>query len=195
MKKEKTMEFVVSLVLLVVGVLLIIWPGKALDFIADALSALCILVGVLILLSYLLNRETRDISQWKIVVGIIFVLVGMFVLPRLSIVLSVIPFILGLVIVCSGIKKLLDGLSYRKTNYALWWVPVAIAVAAIILGGVIMINPFSTLKLAIRVVGVVLIFDNFGNVFDSLYVGYKLNKDGYVVVDSDDDIIDIIQKD
>ena len=195
MKKEKTMEFVVSLVLLIAGVLLIIWPEKALSFIASALSALCILVGVLVLLSYLLNREMRDISQWKLIVGIIFVLAGMFVLPKLDIVLAVIPFILGLVIVCSGVKKLLDGLSYRKTNYTLWWVPVAIAVAAIILGGIIMINPFNTLKMAIRVIGVVLVFDSFGNVFDSVYVGYKLNKDGYVVVDSDDDIIDIIQKD
>ncbi len=195
MKKEKLMESIVSLVLLVVGVILIIWPEKSLSFIASALSVLCVAVGVVILLSYLLNREMRDVSQWKLVLGIIFVLVGMFVLPKLNIVLAVIPVILGLIIVCSGVTKLLHGLSYRKTGYPLWWMPFVIAVAAIVLGGIIMINPFSTLKLAIRVVGVVLVFDNFGNVFDSAYIGYKLNKDGYVVVDSDDDIIDIIQKD
>lgn len=194
MKNEKRMESLVSLLILIAGVILIIWPEKSLNFIAEAISVLCICVGVLILLSYLINRETRGISQWKLVVGILFVLVGMFVLPKLGIVLAVIPVILGLWIVCSGVTKLIHGFNYRKTGYPLWWLPVAISVVGIILGGIIVINPFGTIKLAIRVVGVVLVFDNIGNVFDSAYIGYKLQKDGYVVVDADDDVIDIIQK-
>ena len=195
MKREKMISFLVSLVLVIFGVVLVIWPEAALAVVSKGLSLLSICVGVALLLSYLLKREKRSINEWKLMLGVIFVLVGIFLLPKLTIVLSVIPFILGVLVVCSGISKLLHGLEYRKLGYPAWWVTVLIAVGAMIFGGVVVINPFKTVNLALRVVGVILVLDNFANVFDTVYIGYKLNKDGYVVVDSEDDVIDIIQKD
>jgi uncharacterized membrane protein HdeD (DUF308 family) len=196
MKKDKMVTFVVSLVLLILGIALIIWPEKSLDVVAKGLSVVTICLGIVLLLSYLWNRELRPVSQWKLMIGVALVLVGMFLVPKIGIVLSIIPFILGVLVVCSGISKLLHGLDYRKMGYPSWWVTVVISIAAIILGSIVVVNPFKTVTLAIRVVGVILVFDNFANVFDTLYIGYKLNKDGYVVVDTEDDqIVDIIQKD
>lgn len=195
MKKDKLIEFLVSLVLVIFGVILVIWPEKSLDVVAKGLSVAAVCIGIGLLISYLFRREIRPISQWKLMLGVILVLAGMFLLPRLQIVLSVVPFVLGVLVVCSGIAKLLHGLEYRRMGYPGWWAAILFAVCAIILGGIVVVNPFKTIKLAIRVVGVILIVDNFANVFDAVYIGYKLNKDGYVVVDSEDDVIDIIQKD
>lgn len=196
MKRDKLVAFLVSLALLILGVILMIWPEVSLNLVSKGLSVAAVCMGIVLLLSYLLKRELRALCQWKLMIGVILVLVGMFLLPRLNIVLAVVPFILGVLVVCSGIAKMLHGLEYRKMGYPLWWVTILIAVGAIILGGVAVVNPFSTVKLAIRVVGVILVLDNFANVFDTVYIGYKLNKDGYVVMNSEDDrVIDIIQKD
>lgn len=196
MKRDKLVAFLVSLVLLFFGVALIIWPEEALNIVAKGLSVVAVCVGIVLLISYLLRREMRALCQWKLMLGVILILIGGFLLPQLTIVLSIVPFVLGVLVVCSGIAKLLHGLEYRKLGYPSWWVAVLIAVGAIILGGIVVVNPFKTVKLAVRVIGVVLVLDNFANVFDTVYIGYRLNKDGYVVVNSeDDDIIDIIQKD
>lgn len=195
MKKDKLVVFLVSLVLLIFGITLIIWPEAALNAVAKGLSVVSICIGIVLLLSYLLKRELRALCQWKLMLGVILILIGMFLLPKLGIVLSIVPFVLGVLVICSGIAKLLHGLGYRKLGYPSWWVTVLIAVGAIILGGIAVVNPFKTVKLAVRVIGVILVLDNFANVFDTVYIGYRLNKDGYVVVNSEDDVIDIIQKD
>lgn len=196
MKRDKLIAFLFSMVLLIFGVALIIWPEASLNVVAKGLSVVSICIGIALLLSYLLRRELRALCQWKLMIGVILILIGMFLLPKLNIVLSVVPFVLGVLVICSGIAKVLHGLEYRKLGYPGWWVTMLIAAGAIILGGIVVVNPFKTVKLAIRVVGVILVLDNFANVFDTVYIGYRLNKDGYVVVDSEDDnVIDIIQKD
>jgi uncharacterized membrane protein HdeD (DUF308 family) len=194
MKKDRITTFIGSLILLILGIILIIWPEFSLDVAAGGISVVTICFGIILLGSYLLRKSLREVSQWKLITGILLILAGMFLIPKIGIVLSVIPVILGVLVVGSGISKILHGLEYRQLGYSTWWLPVLVGIAAIILGGVAVLNPFKTVTLAIRVVGVILVFDNFANVFDFLCIGYKLNKDGYVVVDTEDDIIDIIQK-
>lgn len=195
MRRDKASEFGISLVMLIFGAALLLWPEGALSVVVTGLSIVVTCFGIVLLVSYLFRKALRPVSQPKLIAGILLVLGGIFLVPRLGIVLSIVPFILGILIVVSGISKLLHAFEYKKMGYSSWWITLVIALLAIVVGIVVGLNPFKTIRLALRVIGIALILDNFANVFDTLYLRYRLKKDGYVVVDSDDDIIDIIQKD
>lgn len=195
MNKSKIVAFITSLALVVLGLFMVIWPGESLDVLSKGLSYLVIAIGAVFVVMYLLAGADRAKSQWELICGVAAILLGLFVVPRLSVVLSVIPFLAGVLVVCSGIAKLFHALEYKRLGYKTWKLAMAVAVLAVVLGGAAMLYPFETVEFGVRIVGIVLLFDNFANVFDTAYIAFRLKKDGYAVVgDTSGDVIDIIQK-
>lgn len=195
MQKERISLFAGSALLLILGIVLIIWPEFSLNVIVYGLSAAVTLFGIVKLIMYFVRKNQRQYMQMDLMEGVIACVAGILLIPRLVIWMSIVPIIVGLVIIASGIGKIMNAVECKKRGYPMWWAVLTMAVVSILLGGVILVNPFSTIKLTVRVIGAVLVLDNAENVWSMVMFQYRLKKDGYVVVDSgDDDIIDVIQK-
>ena len=78
----------------------------------------------------------------EFVFGILGIVLGAVVLYKVEIVISLIPFILGVLVLCSGCSKLQDAIDLKRLDYGSWLGLLIVAAINIILGVVLIYNPF-----------------------------------------------------
>ena len=98
------------------------------------------------------------------VYGILIALLGIVFIASPETIAGIVPFILGTIMIINSIAKLQFVSAMMCGNKKDWLVPMIANVVMLILGIVLVINPFSGAKAMIRIIGIFLI------VFSSLDV-------------------------
>lgn len=89
-------------------------------------------------------------------IGILFLVVAAIVLIFAKLIISIIPFFLGLLVLLSGIRQLVQELNLRKQGISsLGW--FLFSLAMIVVGGVLVFNPFGSVLVLFQIFGAVLI--------------------------------------
>ena len=83
------------------------------------------------------------------------------------------PFILGLLIVISGIVKLQEALDMMKYRADGSVTVLVIAILSLVLGILILINPFGTAELLFRIIGIALIYNGVSDLLTVFYFSRK----------------------
>ena len=99
--------------------------------------------------------------------GVILLVIGIICLVRPRIILSILPFILGIVILLDAVNILQRSFRLRKLSYDRWWVALILALLLALLGITLIANPFETTILFVQFLGFTLLadgcFDLWGN--------------------------------
>ena len=125
---------------------------------------------------YHLRDARENYYHNEFVFGILGIVLGAVVLYKVEIVISLIPFILGVLVLCSGCSKLQDAIDLKRLGYGSWLGLLIVAAINIILGVVLIYNPFKAAILLFRVLGVVLILSGAGDCFSTIYFARKLRR-------------------
>ena len=163
-----------SLAYLIIGFILLIKPGTALVTIVHILALLAVVMGVVSLVTYF--KDKYSVGNGGVIKGIVYFVIAAFLYFGAGFIISIVPFILGLLIVISGIVKLqeaLDMMKYRADGSVL---VLVIAILCLVFGILILINPFGTAELLFRIIGIALIYNG---VSDLLTVFYFYRKTRY----------------
>ena len=132
-------------------------------------------------------KMLKELKWEAILTGVLYILLGIValvipetmgavVLYKVEIVISLIPFILGVLVLCSGCSKLQDAIDLKRLGYGSWLGLLIVAAINIILGVVLIYNPFKAAILLFRVLGVVLILSGAGDCFSTIYFARKLRR-------------------
>ena len=132
--------------------------------------------GLVSIICYLLRDARENYYHNEFVFGILGIVLGAVVLYKVEIVISLIPFILGVLVLCSGCSKLQDAIDLKRLGYGSWLGLLIVAAINIILGVVLIYNPFKAAILLFRVLGVVLILSGAGDCFSTIYFARKLRR-------------------
>lgn len=150
-----------SCISILAGILLIFFPTTALRAVCYLFGGALFVVGAGNVLSYVLNllgKEAYQYSpQYKLVFGIVMVGLSILAFVKTTWIVSVIPVLLGVIIVVSGIVKLQHALDLRWIGYDGWLPILFLAAMSLILGGVMLFNPFDTAKTLIIAIGIGLV--------------------------------------
>ena len=99
-----------------------------------------------------------DKSDIKLLCYVAEILAGIVILAAPSFVLKAFPFIAGLIILVLGIVDVVRAVQVLLETVDGWKTSVALAALTVIVGIIIMINPFGSMKLLVRVIGAILIY-------------------------------------
>lgn len=168
----KTTTISSSLIYIIFGILLILMPDAISNFICYAIGALGIIFGASRIINYYNLKKKNIISSIDLIIGISSLVFGMIVIVNPKAFASIIPFIIGIYILIIGYFKLRQSFDLKDNNYMGWKSMMISSIITLSLGIVVVFNPFETLTLIIRVVGIVFVLNN---LFD-LYSIYKFNK-------------------
>lgn len=105
-----------------------------------------------------------------LVLGIFLMIVGLLIYYKAEVVVSIIPIILGVVILFSGFSKLQQAVDLARMKARRWTTVLATACLNLILGGVIIFNPFSTAMTLLRFVGIGLLYSGISDIVSTLYI-------------------------
>ena len=143
-------------VMLLAGILFLIFPGGSLHVAVRILGIGLILAGVISAGNEIAKKV--DKSDNKLIGFLVEILAGIVLLAAPNFVLNAFPFIAGLIILVMGIVDVVRAVQVLLETVDGWKMHVALAALTVIVGIIIMINPFGSLKLAVRVIGVILIY-------------------------------------
>lgn len=181
-KKKEIKGILGSLLLIVLSVFLMLKPIEIIGTLIKVIGMILLICGVFDFANYFVNKKEESLFDYGLVKGIIEITIGVLFIFKYDLLINLFPCILGLIIVFINIFKLQTAISLKEfeSNYM---TGVIISSLSIILGLVIVINPFETLEVVIIVSGAVLLISELSNIIYSISVLKFFKKTDKVVKD------------
>ena len=159
-----------SILMIVIGLLLVIWPGHVMTTALTILGIALLAGGALLIYAWYSGRN-RSSSVITLAEGIAFAVAGLVVLIAPKFLISIVPFAVGALIALNGIFNLAQAFDQRREQYDRWTMSLAMAILTIVLGLLVMFNPFSTMEMLVVAIGVIIIYNGVSNLLIEL--GYR----------------------
>lgn len=177
LKKINWSSALSSIVMMIVGVLIIIYPEVTSDVAAMILGIGAIVFGAFNLLSYFMSKPDQILHSNQFMIGFLVALFGIFILYKRDLIVDLIPVILGFIIVMSGIYKLQTGIVAKKIGYGNASVYMILAIISIALGIVIMffLNGDQMKNFLFILIGVSLVYSGASDLFANAFLAAKFN--------------------
>ena len=184
-EKVKGFNYFLPIVYFILGLLMVIFPGTVNDIINYIIGGLLMLFGIDYIVRYLSNNKVTTYSKYSLTVGIVPIICGVFLICNPEVLVSIIPFVAGMIILMDAFEKLKHAIDLKKMNYDEWWVDLVVAILFIVFGIIVIMNPFDAAKLLIRILGIFFLVDCFIDVltnFSYEKIKIKNGEDKKIVV-------------
>lgn len=172
-------ELTVGLILSLLGLILIICPGLASSVVLNVIGAAGIIIGVVHLARYSMLDAKSSISSNGMFTGLLWLIGGILIIVLKGFLLSLLPIFFGLILLVGGVAKLQYTLNFKRMGVKRWYFELVATVLSIAFGVVILINPFNTALLLMRIIGVALLVEGVQDLI-SRYA-YKKTSEAYFV--------------
>ena len=175
LKNWKVQEIGGAVTLLICGLVLLLMPELTLVTIANVIGILVIMIGAFFLIGYFLRKELAAGNN-DLIKGLVIVCIGIFICVKSELVVSVLPVVLGIGVVLSGILKLQHAFDLKRMGFDTWVRIGLTAVVNIFIGLIVILNPFSTVAWLMRLVGIGFLFSGVTDLITTIYVSKKASE-------------------
>lgn len=160
------------------GILLLLHPETSATVICKGIGILLVVCGAFKICGYLSEDLYRLAFQFDLAGGILAVIMGVLMLFRSDSVLRFLNLVLGIVVLIDGLLKIQTALDARRFGLERWWLIGIAAVAASILGILIIIDPFGSTGVAgaMMLLGATLIMEGLLNLYVAVFT-IKIGKE------------------
>lgn len=178
-------NYTVSAILCVLlGLVLLIWPGTTMQIVCMALGIVLLAYGIIQIAIYLFIRERTIMLQGMLLLGIIFAVIGAWILLKPEMIIMAVPVIVGVLIVIHGLHNIVQAIALQKDGYERWWLALLFGVLTVVFGGVLIYNPFEAVELVVRLIGVFLIYDGLSDIWILSRV-FKVKREKERIIDAE----------
>lgn len=154
-----------SILMVLLGLVLFIWPGKSLELAAKILGIALLVGGAVSVLSWYRERNRPGVSYTTLALGILLLLMGLIVLIAPKGIITLLPKLIGVAILVNGIINLAQALELRNLGMSSWKSSMAMAVLTLALGVFLVFFAFSAMKAAVMVIGGVFVYNGVSNLW------------------------------
>ena len=188
----KASMFVMQLVYLALGLALVFAPDMSARVLCYACGAALLAVGLLAVWRFAAARQERLLFAWfSLVYGVLFTVLGIFLLVQPDTVLTVLPAVFGVFVLLDSLGRIQNALELRRAGLVRWWGMLFFALLSVVLGVLVLINPFAALTTTVRVIGAVLLIESVLGLACALYTSLVLRELEKAVRDAGDDLMEV----
>ena len=171
-----------------IGIFLLINPEGLTTVVVICFGVFLMIAGLIGLIRYLKQRKKRENSVFSLIWAIILMALGIFAISGHSLIISLFAFIAifyGVILLISGIFKVITYISARKALELVSAFSIISAIFSVILGGVILVNPFETTHILFVFSGIAILVSAAFDLMALILIiraGKKTINEGYVEV-------------
>lgn len=178
MKRIKALYITISILSLLAEIALVIWPGASVITICYVVGSAAILVGTVRLAGYF-SKDSYNLNfQFDFAMGLMFLILGTVLIFHPGDTVAVLHFSVGILVLVDSVFKLQTALDAKHFGLKKWWVMLLCALLCAGLGLVLVILPFRTAEILVRVTGAALAVNSGENI---LTAGYTVKSKKRVV--------------
>lgn len=168
--------FINAVIMVALGLVLVIWPDVLGVMLCYLLGGALILMGVIQLIGFLRGERLGFYSKFNMIMGIVLVLLGLWICTQPHIVLSIIPVVVGIIVLIHGLMDIQYTLDIKKTGNTKWWIALIAAILTLIVGLLLVFNPFTAYEITMILLGIAMLYDG-GSDLVLLIFSYIAQKD------------------
>lgn len=165
---EKSM-LISTAITLILGVVLAFEPGKSIKGITAIIAILFILIGLFQLIDYIRQDKVEKMMSLSLILGIILCGIGVFLFLNLESLINFITTLIGITIMIKSLFKLQFAFNIKGMSEK-WFYNLIIGAVGMILGIVLLINPFASAEIFLRIVGVLLVIGSIAEFVETFMV-------------------------
>ena len=140
----------------------IIWNQSVINVLGSVLAIGMIAIGAIYLCSFFLSIVTNGLS---VVMGILVLAVGIWFLAEPAVIMSLIPIVIGVVLLFHGIRAIKETIEAKKYGFDAWGANLILAIISVILGFFCVFDAFGMMEKATIVVGIILVYNGVSNIW------------------------------
>ncbi len=142
LKNLKWEMILFSLISIVMGILMWMFPAKVMTAVCIALSVILFIMGIRYLLEYRRKDALGEYYKYKLVAGFVLIIGGIIVLVSMDAILSIVTYVIAIIIIISGLMKVENALDLKKMKCH--WTPLFVfAIICILLGISVLMMPMN----------------------------------------------------
>ena len=158
LKQLKWETLLTAALYIVLGVVALVIPDTMVKTLGYLIGILLILAGAVSMICYLLREASQNYYRNDFGYGLVSIAVGILFLYKVEWIISLVPVILGVLVVASGCRKLQDVIDMKRMNYGNWVAVLILAAVNVILGAALIFNSLEAALFFLQLVGAGLIF-------------------------------------
>ncbi len=162
MKRSKVVTSVLTLVL---GLVLVIWPNETLDLLCRIIGMGLCIGGVIAIVLFLVNKERMYMSYFSLAAGVVVAVIGLWLFLEPAVLANLLPTILGLLIIVNGIVNVSEAFTIRREKGGTELIAGILAIVTLALGALIFFHPSFFNAIIYRLIGVVLLYNGASNIW------------------------------
>ena len=158
-KRIKWSYVVLSAMFLLLGIYLVVNPETSLIMICRILGAAMAVFGVMKIVLYFIHEVEGVAIRFDFAVGLFCIILGVLMLSVM----------IGLLVLVDSVFKLQVAVDSRRMGAHSWWVTLVCTVVCLVLGILLVFNPFDGKQMLTIMMGVSLIVDGVQNLCTVVY--------------------------
>jgi uncharacterized membrane protein HdeD (DUF308 family) len=175
--KAKKASLIVSLATVLLGIVLILWPGSSVELICRILGICVLIFGAAKLIGYFSDDVYRSAFRFDLVLGIFSAILGLVLIFRPDTIISLAHILVGVYVFIEGVFKVQSAVDAKRMGVSGWWALAVGAAVTVIVGLVLVFFPFDAAKTVVRAIGIALIIEGAESFFAAICAAEPANKE------------------
>ncbi len=172
-KKAKWGYILLSVIYIILGVILLIYPSQTIDIVCRIIGVTALICGTYMIIKFFFRGAVSLMPTAGLVFGIFCLVCGIILVANPDFVKSIIPFIIGIVIITDSASKLVTSFEIKKAAEDGWLGVFVLSVIGLVFGFVIVFNAGAAADFVVRIIGVSLIVEAIENLCTTAVVSGK----------------------
>ena len=162
-----------SALYIVLGIVALVIPGTMVKTMGYLIGILLIVGGAVSMICYLLREASLNYYRNGFGYGLVSIAVGILFLYKVEWIISLVPLILGILVVASGCRKLQNVIDMKRMGYGNWVYMLILAAVNVVLGAALIVNSLDAALFFLQLVGAGLIFSGVTDCITCFYLAKK----------------------
>lgn len=182
-KGKEIKSILFGILLIALAVFLMLRPLEIVSTLIKVIGIFILVCGVFDFINYFFNKDDEEFFNYGLFRGIMEITVGILFVFKYNLLITLFPSLLGLMIVFINIFKLQTAIEYKNVENSNYMTGIIISSLSIILGIIVLINPFETVEVVVIVSGAILLVSEISNIIYSASVLRFIKRTEKVVKD------------
>ena len=157
MSSFKTNRLIFAIGALIIGIILLIWPGASLMIIGRCIGAVLAAGGIVAAFLFWKDHEAMS-RTLLLVMAAVMLICGIVIILHPDELVKLIPTIMGVLAVMSGLINIGETFLLNRRKYGKWWISLIVAALKVAAGIFVIRNAFSLVSIITRLAGGVMVF-------------------------------------
>lgn len=173
-KRMNITSIILSVLFILIGAFLLARPEDAIHLVSYALGIILIVWGIISIVQFFTDKESENYLEVGFIIGVFIFIFGLIIIIKPNVVASIIPLLLGIWMLINGVTKLSYALTLNKIRSAAG--SIIISLLIVILGILLIFNPFEGAKTLVQILGVSIIIYSVLDVVECFVIKGVLKK-------------------